>query len=1173
MEKTSKGLSPGAVLAGTFILSALPFVAVQIFPSLQFVIAPTSYLLFHNVAEFFSIMVSLSMFGMGWYAYDQSKDRHALFLSTAFLGIGLMDFMHTLANAAMPPFVTPNSSNKSTQFWIAVRLFQAVAFLVSAYIYAEKPGRWLSKRVLMTAVLLVSFLVFTGVTFFPDFMPATFVPGLGLTPFKRISEYLIIGTLCAAAFAYWGRMAITGDRLSIYYLVAFVICIFSELPLAVYTKVFDTYNVLGHIYKVAAFYLIYHGIYKASVKAPYLRVTEVSEKLRGEIAERRRTEEALREAHDNLEVRVEERTAELAQSNTQLRTEVEDRRKAEEALREAHDRALWLARLPDENPNPVMRVSADGTVLYCNPCAVDLPGWTCVVGQPIDYRLLPSVRRAIADDEETQQDVEIGKRFYFVWVAPFPREGYANVYGRDITERKQAEEEIRRRNKIQEAISQIFEKALTCDTEEELGRMSLSVVEELTGSNFSFIGEIGQDGDLHDIAISEPGWELCTMYDKTGHRRPPGDFKIHGLYGRVLQDGKTLLTNDPASHPDSIGVPEGHPQLTAFLGVPLIQGGKTIGMVAVGNRELGYTQEQQQDLEALAPAIFQAHLRKSAEEGLRQSERRWATTLASIGDAVIATDVYGRITFMNAVAEGLTGWTHREASQKPATEVFTIMNEQTREAADNPVGKVLREGNVVGLANHTVLIRKDGTEVAIDDSGAPIKDKGGKIVGVVLVFRDITERKRAENRLAADLAALTRMHALSRRLLAAGGLQPLLQEVMDAAVAIEGADLGTLQLLEGDSLRIVAHHGHQQPFLDFFASAESRASVCGEATKRGERVIVPDVETSPLFAGTTSLAVLREASVRAMQSTPIMSRTGLLLGILTTQWGLPYSPDEHDLWRIDLLVRQAADLIEYIRAEEALKKARDELEMRVQERTSELSEAVERLRAENIARKLLEDTLRQSEYQVRFFASQCLTAQETERKRVAGELHDSIAASLGAMKFRIEKIAEEMKQGHNSPESVEDLGSKVTDINNEVRRIMVDLRPSILDDLGIIAAMNWFCREYQKTYSHISVENQIGISEHEVPDSLKTPIFRISQEAMNNIAKHSQASFVNLSLRKEDDKIQLMIQDNGEGFDLETGRKGMGLSTMRERAQLSGGSFDLESTIGKGTIIRVSWTL
>lgn len=136
---------------------------------------------------------------------------------------------------------------------------------------------------------------------------------------------------------------------------------------------------------------------------------------------------------------------------------------------------------------------------------------------------------------------------------------------------------------------------------------------------------------------------------------------------------------------------------------------------------------------------------------------------------------------------------------------------------------------------------------------------------------------------------------------------------------------------------------------------------------------------------------------------------------------------------------------------------------------------------------------------------------------------------------------------------------------------MADLRPSVLDDLGIIAAMNWFCREYQKTYIQISVENQIELSETDVPDSLKTPIFRISQEAMNNIAKYSKASLVNLYLRKQNDKILLTIQDNGQGVEVDTTKRGMGLSTMRERAQLSGGTFDLETAIGKGTIVSASW--
>ena len=132
-----------------------------------------------------------------------------------------------------------------------------------------------------------------------------------------------------------------------------------------------------------------------------------------------------------------------------------------------------------------------------------------------------------------------------------------------------------------------------------------------------------------------------------------------------------------------------------------------------------------------------------AQASLMESEQRWATTLASIGDAVIATDTLGKIVFMNGQAEELTGWALREVSQKPVKTAFNIINEQTRLEVESPTERVLREGIIVGLANHTVLIQKGGTEIPIDDSGAPIKDKEGKTTGVVLIFRDITERKKA----------------------------------------------------------------------------------------------------------------------------------------------------------------------------------------------------------------------------------------------------------------------------------------------------------------------------------------------------------------------------------------------------------------------------------------------
>jgi PAS domain S-box-containing protein len=133
-----------------------------------------------------------------------------------------------------------------------------------------------------------------------------------------------------------------------------------------------------------------------------------------------------------------------------------------------------------------------------------------------------------------------------------------------------------------------------------------------------------------------------------------------------------------------------------------------------------------------------------AQLALSESEQRWATTLASIGDAVIATDTSDKITFMNTVAEQLTECTLNEARGKPVQEIFRVINEFTRRNVEDPVARVIEKGMIDGLTNHTILVRKNGTEVAIDHSGAPIRDKDGKTTGVVLVFRDITERKKLE---------------------------------------------------------------------------------------------------------------------------------------------------------------------------------------------------------------------------------------------------------------------------------------------------------------------------------------------------------------------------------------------------------------------------------------------
>lgn len=135
----------------------------------------------------------------------------------------------------------------------------------------------------------------------------------------------------------------------------------------------------------------------------------------------------------------------------------------------------------------------------------------------------------------------------------------------------------------------------------------------------------------------------------------------------------------------------------------------------------------------------------------------------------------------------------------------------------------------------------------------------------------------------------------------------------------------------------------------------------------------------------------------------------------------------------------------------------------------------------------------------------------------------------------------------------------------------------MLDDLGLLPTLSWFCRRFQTIYSGIRVDQEVTIEESEVPVSLKIVIYRVTQEAMNNSAKHSKANRLRLCLLKMDGRINLMVEDNGQGFDLEkvfdseNTNRGLGLTNMRERIELSGGFFEIESAKGKGTVVRGWW--
>jgi len=217
---------------------------------------------------------------------------------------------------------------------------------------------------------------------------------------------------------------------------------------------------------------------------------------------------------------------------------------------------------------------------------------------------------------------------------------------------------------------------------------------------------------------------------------------------------------------------------------------------------------------------------------------------------------------------------------------------------------------------------------------------------------------------------------------------------------------------------------------------------------------------------------------------------------------------------------------------------------------------------------------------LRDLSTRLLSAHEEERKRIAGEIHDTLGACLAAIKFKVESAHLEIgKTASGSTEYLNTIIPLIQECVEECRRIQMDLRPSILDDLGLLAALSWFCRRYQTIYTGIKVELEKTLEERDIPNSLKIVIFRVTQEGMNHIAKHSKADLVHLSLWKMDGRIELVLEDNGEGFDLkkvlgsESTKRGFGLTNMRERTELSGGSFAIESAEGKGTTVRASWLL
>ena len=472
-------------------------------------------------------------------------------------------------------------------------------------------------------------------------------------------------------------------------------------------------------------------------------------------------------------------------------------------------------------------------------------------------------------------------------------------------------------------------------------------------------------------------------------------------------------------------------------------------------------------------------------EGVSDHNRWLATVLASINDGVIATGPDGRIRLINPVAGALTDWKEGEAIGRSLEDVFRIRDEVTGEPRESPVTTVLREGKVVGIANHAVLVSRNGTERPIDDTGAPILGDDGSILGVVLCFRDVIPRRQAET--------------------ARARLADIVESSNDAIIG-EDCD-GTII-----SWNEAAHQ-------IFGYTAE-------EAIGRSIMMLAPP-DLPDEIPGL--IAAVRRAERVEHFRTHRVHKDGSIIDVSVT-----LSPICDALNRVVGVSKIARDI------------SRE---------------------------KRVEEVLRASEVRLKDLTRRLMSVQEDERRRLSRELHDEIGQTLAAVKINLQLSV--MHPEAAAPRLEESM-SIVEELFQRVHSLALDLRPSMLDNLGLVAALRWYVDRYsQRTglAGHLRLDSE----KIHVDPEIGTVCFRVLQEALTNIARHARASRYDVELLKNSCGLELVIRDDGCGFEpsraLRAASRGanLGLTGMIERVESVGGTIEIISAPGKGTEIQVSF--
>ncbi|NLD50020.1 MAG: SpoIIE family protein phosphatase, partial [Clostridiaceae bacterium] len=282
------------------------------------VMSIANYLTWHNAFEFTSVLVSLSVFLVSYYSYEQTGNLRSAFMGSVFFTMGMIDAFHTLSFKGMPAFFIENdTANRATTFWITARYIGAIGFLTASFIKQEKKSQ-VKKGVFVVIPLIISISALVLFTYFPSVLPPMYAEETGLTAWKVYSEFIIIAVLIIAAARFIFEYNKTKERHTFLFSISLILKIFSEAAFVLYSSIYDIYNYLGHIYKFLAFFIIFRVIFISNIKKPYSELKEAEQKLRSYA--------------DNLDILVMERTLELKKLNDMLLEDLEYARDIQKAV-------------------------------------------------------------------------------------------------------------------------------------------------------------------------------------------------------------------------------------------------------------------------------------------------------------------------------------------------------------------------------------------------------------------------------------------------------------------------------------------------------------------------------------------------------------------------------------------------------------------------------------------------------------------------------------------------------------------------------------------------------------------------------------------------------------------------------------------------------------------------